>query len=234
MNNSLGNSNKSPMILSISQEDLKLLACVTMLIDHIGAIFFPAAQWLRIIGRLSFPLYAFLLAEGIHYTRNSLKYGMRLLLVAILTELPYDLLFRGQFTWAKNSVMITLLLGFFGGIASKQFSNWLKYLAPLPFILLGRFANGTYGMYGVVMIVMFQLTRGFPHTKAVQFLLMILLSLRMAGFPGRLGTQVYAIAAMLPIFLYSGEKRSHSKALQWAFTLFYPLHIVILLLIRGI
>ena len=87
----------------ISQEGLKLLACLTMLIDHIGALFFPQFQWMRIIGRLSFPLYCFLLSEGIHYTRNPMKYGLRLLLVAVLTELPYDLLFRGEFTWAKTA-----------------------------------------------------------------------------------------------------------------------------------
>ena len=218
----------------ISQEGLKLLACITMLIDHIGALFFPQFQWMRIIGRLSFPLYCFLLSEGIHYTRNPMKYGLRLLLVAVLTELPYDLLFRGEFTWAKNSVMVTLLLGFLGGIGFRHCSGWLKYAAPIPFILMGRFSNGTYGMYGVAMIVMFCMTRSFPRRLSAQFLLMVLLSLRMAGFPGPLGTQIYAIASMLPIALYSGGKRSHNKAMQWAFTLFYPVHIVILLLIRGI
>ena len=106
--------------VSISQEGLKLLACVTMLIDHIGAVFFPQFQWLRIIGRLSFPIYCFLLAEGVHYTRNPAKYGLRLLLVAGLAELPYDLLFYGKLTWAKNSVMVTLLLGFLAGIAMKR------------------------------------------------------------------------------------------------------------------
>ena len=167
----------------IPQEGLKFIACLTMLIDHIGAIFFPAVSIYRIIGRISFPLYAFLLAEGVHYAKSPLKYGLRLLFVAVLTELPYDLLFRGEFTWAKNSVMVTLLLGFCGGIGFRHFSGWLKYAAPIPFILMGRFANGTYGMYGVAMIVMFCMTRNFPRHLSVQFLLMVLLSLRMAGFP---------------------------------------------------
>lgn len=218
--------------LTISQEALKLLACLTMLIDHIGAVFFPSAQWIRIIGRLSFPIYCFLLSEGIHYTRNPLKYGLRLLLVALLAELPYDLLFYGKLTWAHNSVMVTLLLGFCAGIASKNCRGWWKLLSPLPFILLGRYLHGSYGMYGVAMIVLFQLSREIPYALALRWALMVLLSLRMAGFPSVIGIQVYAIGAMLPISLYSGEKRSHSKTLQWAFTLFYPLHIVILLLIR--
>ncbi len=218
----------------ISQEDLKLLACATMLIDHIGAVFFPQQLWLRIIGRLSFPIYCFLLSEGVRHTRNPLKYGLRLLLVAILSELPYDLLFYGKLTWMKNSVMVTLLLGFCAGTAVKYARGWWKLVFPLPFILLGRYLGGSYGMYGVAMIVMFQLLRDIPCAKAAQLACMVLLSLRMAGFPGSIGVQIYAICAMVPIFLYSGEKRSHNKAMQWAFTLFYPLHMLLLLLIRGI
>ena len=218
----------------ISQEVLKLMACVTMLIDHIGAVFFPPVMWLRIIGRISFPIYCFLLAEGVHHTRSPLKYGLRLLLVALLAELPYDLLFYGRFTWIHNSVMVTLLLGFGAGIAMKRSPGLLKLIEPIPFLLLGRYLGGSYGMHGVAMVVMFLLTKDIPCRPAVQLLLMVLLSLRMAGFPGRIGIQFYAVFAMIPIFLYSGEKRSRSKALQWSFTLFYPAHMLLLLLIKII
>ncbi len=218
----------------ISQEALKLIACLTMLIDHIGAIFFPTTVWFRMVGRISFPIYAFLLSEGIHHTRSLAKYGLRLFLVALITELPYDLLFRGEFTWAKNSVMVTLLLGFGAGALMKGRPFWKQVLLALPFILLGRFCHSTFGMYGVAMIVMFCLTRSFPYRFAVQFVLMVLLSLRMAGFPARLGNQILAVGAMIPIALYTGKKRSRNPVLQWGFTLFYPLHIVILLLIKSI
>lgn len=219
----------------ISQENLKLIACVTMLIDHIGAVFFPhALWWLRIIGRISFPIYCFLLAEGVHHTRSPLKYGLRLLLVALIAELPYDLLFYGRFTWAHNSVMVTLLLGFGAGMAMKYCPGWIKYLTFLPFLLLGDSLGGSYGMYGVALVVLFLLTKDVPHRSAVQLGLMVLLSLRMAGFPGKIGIQIYAIIAMLPIGLYSGEKRYRSKALHWSFTLFYPAHMLLLLLIQII
>ena len=218
----------------ISQEGLKLLACATMLVDHIGAVFFPGLTWLRIIGRISFPIYCFLLSEGVHHTRSPIKYGLRLLLVALICELPYDLLFYGRFTWMKNSVMVTLLLGFLGGMAIRYSTGWWKLIATIPFLLIGRYCRGSYGMYGVAMVFLFVLTRDLPYRKVLQLLLMIPLSLRMAGFPGTIGVQIYAIAAMIPILLYSGEKHSHNKAMQWAFTLFYPVHMVILLLIRGI
>lgn len=217
----------------LSQEGLKLIACSTMLTDHIGAVFFPQFQGLRILGRLSFPIYCFLLAEGIHHTRNPVKYGLRLLLVAVLAELPYDLLFYGELTLAHNSVMVTLLLGFLAGCTIKHCHGWTKLPASLPFIMLGDWACGSYGAEGVMMVVLFLLTRDIPFQKRIQFLLMTLLSLQMAGFPDRIGIQFYAVAAMIPITLYSGEKRSHNKAMQWAFTLFYPLHILILLMIRD-
>ena len=146
----------------ISQEGLKLIACLTMLIDHLGAIFFPTCAWLRMVGRLSFPIYCFLLAEGVHHTRNLKKYGLRLLLVALITELPYDLLFSGEFTWAKNSVMVTLLLGFLMGAAMKQLPLWAKPFAAIPFAFIARYCHGTYGMEGVLMIAIFLLAREFP------------------------------------------------------------------------
>lgn len=218
----------------ISQDALKILACATMLIDHIGAIFCPELGWMRLVGRISFPIYTFLLSEGVHYTRSPVKYGLRLLLVALVTELPYDLLFRGQFTWEKNSVMVTLLIGFAMGMCMKKCPPWGKLLAVLPFAYLSRYTNGTYGMYGVLMIAMFLLTRDVPLRPLVQSVLLTLLSLRMAGFPTRLSSQICAVAAIIPLALYTGEKRSYNKALQWGFTLFYPLHLILILLIRGV
>lgn len=220
--------------LGISQEALKVIACVTMLIDHIGAIFFPYVRWLRIIGRVSFPIYCFLISEGVHHTRSPMRYGLRLLLVALLAEIPYDLLFYGQFSWSHNSVMVTLLLGFGAGIAMKQSPGWIKLIAPLPFLLLGRYLSGSYGMEGVLMILLFLVTRQIPNRMPLQLILMVLLSLQMASYPYRIGIQFYAIAAMVPIALYSGEKRSRSKALQWSFSLYYPAHILLLLLIRAV
>ena len=218
----------------IPQEGLKFIACLTMLIDHIGAVFFPTVAWFRIIGRISFPLYCFLLAEGIHHTRNPRKYFLRLLFIAMITEIPYDLLFSGQLTWAKNSVMVTLLLGFAMGISMEKLPMWAKSLPVIPFAYISRYFHGTYGMEGLLMIAIFLLPRALPFRMLIQSVLMVLLSLRMAGFPGNISIQFYAILALIPIRLYSGKKCSHSSILQWVFTLFYPLHIVILLLIRGI
>ena len=110
----------------ISQEQLKLLACLSMLLDHTGAIlvaqilrsgagglfFRELYTMLRTIGRMAFPIYCFLLAEGVHHTRDPRRYGLRLLIAVFLAELPFDLALHGGFSWQNQSVMVTLLLGF--------------------------------------------------------------------------------------------------------------------------
>ena len=76
----------------ISQEGLKILACLTMLLDHIGAVF-VRGYTLRIIGRIAFPIYCFLLVEGVLHTKNPRRYGLRLGIGLLLSEIPFDLLF---------------------------------------------------------------------------------------------------------------------------------------------
>ncbi len=209
----------------LSQEALKLIACVTMLLDHIGAIFFPAQLWLRCIGRMAFPIYCFLLAEGAHYTKNPHKYGLRLLVGLLLAELPYDLAFRGGFTWATQSVMFTLLLGFLMLRCMRRIPGFWKILALFPFALAARYLRTDYSDLGICMIALFALTREIEERTLVQTLGLLALGIwRFQSSP----LQILMVLAMVPISLYSGKKSTASPALQWAFYLFYPLHLLIL------
>ena len=80
----------------LSNFDLKILAIITMTIDHIGAIVYPNIDIFRIIGRVSFPIFAFLLVEGFKHTSNKLKYFLRLILFAIITQPIYDYAFNNH------------------------------------------------------------------------------------------------------------------------------------------
>ena len=228
--------------IGISQEVLKLIACVTMLIDHFGASVLLELQIpqmaqiyyaCRIIGRIAFPIYCFLLAEGMRHTRNPLKYILRLGIGILLAELPFDFLFEGGFTWAHQSVIVTLTLGALMLLCMRETDKkWLKLLAVLPFALLAGYAHSDYGRWGIVMIAVFGLFDRWPLQALGLLLVNVLMRSAAVPFCGlSVPIQLFAVLAMIPIALYSGRKLSHSRVVQWGFYLFYPVHLLILWMI---
>lgn len=215
----------------LSQEGLKLIACVTMLIDHVGAVFFPQNLLLRVIGRLAFPIYCFLLAEGAHYTQNPTKYALRLFIGLLLAEIPFDLALYGQISWAHQSVMFTLLLAFSMAMIMKKLPLLGKVLAVIPFYFAAELLHTDYGGLGIVMAAIFIISRELP--EALLFQTCGLLAANLAYFTSSI-IQPFAVLSMIPIGLYSGKKVSGSKPLQWAFYLFYPVHLLILWLISRV
>ena len=228
----------------LSQEALKLIACVTMFIDHFGHAIVPYLPvpymvnlyyLCRIIGRLAFPIYCFLLVEGMEHTHSPLKYILRLGLGILLAELPFDILFEGGFTWAYQSVMVTLTLGAVMLLCMKKTEKkGVQLLLVIPFALLAELAKCDYGGWGIAMIAVFALF----DRPAVQLAGLLLVNacmesaaLPVFGIP--VSVQLFAVFAMVPIAYYSGRKLSHNRALQWAFYLFYPLHIVFLWALLG-
>ena len=207
----------------LPQEGLKLIACASMLLDHIGVIW--QISWLRIIGRLAFPIYCFLLVEGARYTRDPKKYALRLLICGLIAEVPFDMLFRGGLSWEKQNAMFTLLLGF--GMAEfleVTESVWKKLLAVMVCAVAAELLRLDYGAAGILIIAVFAIT-AHPMIRIGLLLAECLLS---GG-----GIQLYSVLAMVPIMLYSGEKRTHNRVIQWGFYLFYPLHILALVILRG-
>lgn len=221
----------------ISQEVLKLIACVTMLIDHIGVALVPEL-WLRLVGRIAFPIYCFLLAEGVHYTRNPKRYALRLMVGALLSELPFDLVLAGFPTWYYQSVMLTLLMGFFALELMKKCPTLaLKALAVVPFALLAEWMNTDYGGAGVLLIGLFGITKDMPRKRLIQLAGLAVLCYLMPGIsiqvlPGlRVPVELFGLLAMIPISLYSGRKQTDNRAVQWGFYLFYPVHLTVLYLL---
>ena len=215
----------------IPQEGLKLIACMTMLLDHVGAALWPSV-WLRIIGRLSFPIYCFLLTEGIYHTRSPKKYLCRLAYAAVLSEIPFDLLFYGRLTLQAQSVMLTLFLGAAMLLAIRcTTSGPVKTVWILLACIAAELLQTDYGCTGIFLIALFGLTHRLP----VQLAGMALLFIRSApvvfwGLPVPIG--LFALFSLIPISMYSGIKRTSSKWVQRGFYLFYPAHMLLLLLLK--
>lgn len=192
---------------------------------------------LRIIGRIAFPIYCFLLAEGVAYTRNSRKYGLRLFVGMLLSELPFDLAFRFRPTWEYQSVMVTLLIGFLVlQIIQKTQKDLLRLLAVGGGFALGEWLHTDYGGFGVLLVVLFSQTRGklWLQTISVAMFAWMLNSLRIPVLGLSIPIEMFALLGMIPIAFYSGRKATSSKALQWGFYLFYPVHLTALVFIRMI
>lgn len=216
---------------AFSQESLKLMACITMLIDHIGATVIPDMN-LRIIGRLAFPIFCFLLVEGIRHTRNVKKYAARLAIGALLSEIPFDLLFFGQMTWAYQSVMLTLLLGLVAVCWGKKKNNYWLPFAVCFFV--AEFLNTDYGGWGVALICLFAITEEKPSRHLLQMIGMALIFWCMGSYVltfgfVRIPIEFFALLSLIPIWLYSGKKLTRNRVAQWAYYLFYPVHMMVLL-----
>jgi hypothetical protein len=225
-----------------------------MLLDHIawlliyprymdvctvdGAAMLREAQMLytlyhvfRIIGRLAFPIYCFLLVEGAHHTQNSRKYGLRLLIGALLAQIPYDLAISGGVDFSRCSVMVTLLLGFCAVHVMRKLEGISRVMVVGLMWLLAEMLETDYAGTGIAIIVLFELTRNLPRRALWQLAGLIVLC--WSGHSVQLGPigvpiQAFAVFAMVPICLYSGEKMTRSKTVQWGFYLFYPAHLLIL------
>lgn len=212
------------------QEVLKLIACAAMLLDHIGGYALAEFIPFRIVGRIAFPIYCFLLAEGTLHTKSPVRYLLRLLVCAVISELPFDLCLAGMVTWQNQSVMVTLLLGAAMAFTIKKAPLWLKPLVIFPFALLAALFQSDYGAMGIVIIALFLLTRQMPQSLLLQAIGLFVIQLCFSAN----NVQHCALAAMVPISLYSGQKVTHSPIVQWSFYLFYPVHLLILWLIRVI
>lgn len=136
---------------------LKLVAILTMFVDHIGVVFFPRYILLRIIGRIAFPLFAYGIAVGVDHTRCWWRYALRLLVLALLSQWPYMMALNHR--WYEFNVLITLLLGMLAaqGIKSKWYYSHIW--APAICLFLAAGFQMDYGWRGVILIILMYLCR---------------------------------------------------------------------------
>lgn len=237
----------------ISSNALKMIAICSMLIDHIGAVVIETgifggpefthlaeilateqgARWyladtvLRLIGRIAFPIFCFLLVEGFMHTRNVRKYAARLFLFAVVSEIPFDLaIFGTLFSTRHQNVYFTLLIGLLVLAGMERFRD--KTLKQLLVVLSGFFAayvlKSDYDVIGVMLILLLYLLRCDKKKRTVYGC--ILAAAESIDYFGA------AALAFIPINLYNGKKGG--MRIQYLFYWFYPLHLMLLYIIRRL
>lgn len=216
---------KKQELFGINGFTLKCIAMICMLIDHTGAVLFPQYRILRVIGRIAFPIYCFLLVEGAMHTRDIRKYELRLFGFALISEIPFDLAFRGGINWDHQNVFFTLLLGVVAIDLAKQCKYKLcEVLIFVPMIVVAELLNTDYGGKGIMFIFCYYLLYERKVVKQVLFAVENFL------IYGR-SIQMFASLAVVPMLLYNGKK---GPSLKYFFYAFYPLHLLILYLIVRI
>lgn len=222
--------------ISLTGFDLRMIATVTMVIDHIGACGLVRGDLntlFRCIGRVAFPIYCFLLAEGAMRTRNMMKYLGRILIFALVSELPYDLLMHRRLWYAGNQNILWTLLAALTGIAAYRLSRtkwkgtWKEILGPIAMVamlLLAEHLRFDYGWQGVLLIYAMYIWRSEMQRIKYPYLLLVVL---LFGSFWWNDIEILALLAFLPCCLYNGEKGPKCPGLL--FYAFYPAHLLVLL-----
>lgn len=200
---------------------LKMIAVITMLIDHVGCIFFPQYIFLRMIGRIAFPIFAYFIAEGFYHTRNVKKYLLRLFIFALITELPFDYAFFGHIYFGHQNVLFTFIFAILAMCVEKKYGRTKGIFAAIIFAILAELIHCDYGMYGVIIAVLFY----WNYDMYVNKILLGTFALLLCG----INIQMFAALAMVPIAYYNGKLGFKMK---YFFYIFYPAHLIILFLIH--
>lgn len=233
----------------INSNALKILAMVFMLLDHLWATVIPGNQWMTAVGRLAFPIFAFMISEGYAHTSDFKKYAKRLLIFGLISEIPFNLMSSGSLINPfHQNVMFTLLLGLLSIREIDRFKQDFKLktgilcvLKVALFLLIGTVGFVDYHAMGILVIIAFYVFRDVKFGRLFQLLSLVLLFI--VFFKGfqiviPIGAheilfpiQGFGVLSMIPISLYNGKKGTDSKILKHAFYWFYPAHMAAIFLI---
>lgn len=228
---------------------LKILAMVCMVCSHMSSTIFWGKHWLDCIGRLAFPIFAFLLAEGFRHTKDFKKYLTRLFLFALVTELPFNLMSEGGPLYPfHQNVLFTfcIALAAMRQIEKGKDAPTSRYVLRVVVVTVVSYLAGfvtfvDYFGYGVLMVLLFYLFHEKPYGWVVELLVMVYINWELIGglvFPtmllGReinIPQQGFAVLALIPIWLYNGKRGADSKGIQYVCYAFYPAHMLVLWLL---
>ncbi|WP_458126313.1 TraX family protein [Paenibacillus sp. Z3-2] len=205
---------------------MQWIAMITMLIDHIGAVFFPHMIELRIIGRIAFPIYAFAVYIGYKHTRDVQKYIWRLFWIAMISQVPFMAAFNHyslNVVWTLWSALLVLL----------AIDKLPSRLLGIPIVIgAGWFmeiSQMDYGMYGLILVLLFRYFQGPLLVVAHVVLNALYLLLHNSS------VQMYSILATAGIAMAQYYQAGfRMKGPRWVWRYFYPAHLAIIAMIRWV
>ena len=220
--------------LSLNMSQLKIIAMIFMFIDHfayvmiergtgLGGDFYMIDRVMRGMGRIAFPIFCFTIVEGFQKTKDVKAYLRRLFLFAVISEIPFDLAFRGSILQMNyQNVFWTLAFGLASLMIYEDpwMPKWKRILGLLLCFYLPNYFHTDYSVYGVLVIFLMYLFRKEP-IKAC-----------MAGYIALLlqnPVEVWAVFGFLLILFYNGQRGNGSKMFSY---LFYPAHLMLLVAVK--
>jgi len=231
-------TNVSPFYKCLNGTQIKIIALIAMTFDHIGFYLMGNYIPFRIIGRLAFPLFAFMISEGAKYTKNKLKYFLRIFILGIICQIFYTA-FVGTFylnilITLSLSILIIYSIDFYKKL-NKRFAFLLPVSLCLTIVLSDYLLANIikpigyhldYSIIGVFIPVLIYLFKDYKHKLIATMVGLILLSLSMNNL------QFFCLLAIIPLILYN--QRVGKYRLKWLFYLYYPLHLGIIYIINHI
>ena len=238
----------------ISATTLHVLAMLFMLSDHMWATVIPGREWMTCIGRIAFPIFAFMIVEGFFHTSNVKKYMGRMFLFALISEVPFDYMCGSTaFYPYQQNVLWTFLIALIGLVIMEKVRNgnrlWVTIIVDFLVIVfsfaLGFLAMVDYYGVGVLTVYTFYFFRRrkwwslLGQILVLYYLNVEILSgqyypIEILGYELQVVKQGLALLSLVPIWMYRGKQGYHRKWFQYLCYAFYPAHILILVLIREI
>lgn len=214
----------------LSRFSLKLIACISMLADHICLILFSGAAAAPVIretiGRIAFPIFAYLIAEGMLHTRSRKRYLISVLILAVVSEPFFDMAMSGVWLeFGSQNTVFTLLIGLVMiMIMDKSGSNYSVQIFIIAiFGTAVWFLHVDYSFWGILTIGAYYLMRTMPAWLAAG----------VAVTPLTVGYNTFGVyLAMIPLFFYDKSRGTMHPALKYAFYVFYPAHLAALAAVK--
>jgi len=221
----------------LNRNQLKYIAIITMVIDHLAFLFIPSTTLLykicRIIGKLTAPIMCYFLAEGYNYTSSKTKYGIRLLTFAIISQFAFSLTFFNKWFVFNFNMIFTLFLCFVVLLSYEKIKNKLiRWISILCLIFLSYFCD--WGIFAPLWVLSFYIFNGRRSFQIVSYYIVTICSIVIKNIIisnynwTNILIQLGLFLFIPMLFIYNGKKGKISQFNKWFFYIFYPLHLLIL------